>query len=52
MHLRMGEIITPKHVELIEIINKIIIASNWLFILTYTLYEKKRYSCDISLISC
>ena len=32
--LRMGEIIAPKHVELIKIINKIIIvASSWLFIL-------------------
>ena len=34
--LRMGEIITPKHVELIEIMNKIIIvASIWLFISLY-----------------
>ena len=32
--LRMGEIIAPKHVELIEIINKIItVAFSWLFIL-------------------
>jgi len=30
--LSMGEIIVPKHVELIEIINKIIVASSWLFI--------------------
>ena len=34
--LRMGEIIAPKHVELIETVNKIIIvASVWLFILLY-----------------
>jgi hypothetical protein len=32
--LRMGEIIARKHIELIEIINKIVIvASSWLFIL-------------------
>jgi len=36
MLLRMGEFIVQKHVELIEIINKIIIvASSWLFILLY-----------------
>ena len=31
--LSIGEIIAPKHVELIEIINKVIVASSWLFIL-------------------
>ena len=37
--LRMGEIIFPKHVELIEIINKVIIvASSWLCILYIYIY--------------
>jgi len=41
MRLRMDEIIAPKHVELIEIINKITtVASSWLFILTCILYEE------------
>ena len=38
--LRMGEIFAPKHVELIEITNKIVIvASSWLFILLLHLFE-------------
>ena len=40
--LRIGEIIAPSHVELIEIINEIIIvASSWLFILLHLLILRR-----------
>jgi hypothetical protein len=47
--LRIGRNYRPKHVELIEIINKIIIiiiiiASSWLFLLQFTFLSIRSYS--------
>jgi len=44
--LRMGENYLPKHVELIEVINKIVIvASSWLSILLFREFENL---CDMN----